>query len=277
MTIQEALQQGTRLLEQADIAAPRLNAEVLLAHATGHDRAWLYAHGDETLIELWWIHYGRYLHERLSGKPTQYITKRQEFYGREFLVTPDVLIPRPETEHLVEAAIDKLAPGDGPVIDVGCGSGAIAVSIALETGATVIGCDISVPALRVADRNRKRLNAQVQLVASDVLSAFKNRSAAMIVSNPPYVPENDTAVTQREVRNHEPHIALFGGLDGFEVYRRLIADATRVLRPGGWLLMEIAYNASGRIREMLGPPWRDVEIRTDLAGLPRVALARLPQ
>jgi release factor glutamine methyltransferase len=277
LTIQEALQQGTQLLGQASISAPRLNAEVLLAHATGHDRAWLYAHSDEPLVELWWIHYGRYLHERLSGKPTQYITKRQEFFGREFLVTPDVLIPRPETEHLVEAAIEKLTPGLGPVIDVGCGSGAIAVSIALEARTIVIASDISVAALRIADRNRKQLNAPVHLVASDVLSAFEDRSAAMIVSNPPYVPENDKAVTQREVRDYEPHIALFGGPDGFDIYRRLISDAARVLRPGGWLLMEIAYNASERIREMLRPPWRDIEIRTDLAGFARVALARLPE
>jgi release factor glutamine methyltransferase len=277
LTIREALRQGTRLLEQAGIPAARLNAEVLLAHAAGHDRAWLYAHGDEELIELWWIHYGRYLHERLSGKPTQYITKRQEFYGREFLVTSDVLIPRPETEHLVEAAIEKLAPGAGPVIDVGCGSGAIAISVALETGAAVIGSDISVAALRVADRNRRRWNAQVQLVASDVLSAFRDGCSAMILSNPPYVPESNKEVTQREVRDYEPHIALFGGPDGFDLYRRLIADAARVLRPGGWLLMEIAYNASGRIRDILGSSWRDVEIRTDLAGLPRVALARLSE
>ena len=277
MTIREALRQGTRLLEQAGIPAARLNAEVLLAHAAGHDRAWLYAHGDEELIELWWIHYGRYLHERLSGKPTQYITKRQEFYGREFLATPDVLIPRPETEHLVEAAIEKLAHGAGPVIDVGCGSGAIAISVALETGAAVIGSDISVAALRVADRNRRRWNAQVQLVASDVLSAFRDGCSAMILSNPPYVPESNKEVTQREVRDYEPHIALFGGPDGFDLYRRLIADAARVLRPGGWLLMEIAYNASGRIRDILGSSWRDVEIRTDLAGLPRVALARLSE
>lgn len=277
MTIREALRQGTRLLEQAGIPAARLNAEALLAHAAGHDRAWLYAHSDEELIERWWIHYGRYLHERLSGKPTQYITKRQEFYGREFLVTPDVLIPRPETEHLVEAAIEKLAPGAGPIVDVGCGSGAIAVSVALETGASVIGSDVSEAALRVADRNRRRWNAPVQLVASDVLSAFRDGCSAMILSNPPYVPENDKAVVQREVRDYEPHVALFGGPDGFEIYRRLIADAARVLRPGGWLVMEIAYNASGRIRDMLGSPWRDVEIRTDLAGLPRVALARLSE
>src|SRR5690242_2983259 len=102
MTVQTALQQGTKLLEDGAIPVPRLTAEVLLSHAIGCERVWLYAHGDEELKELWWIHYGRYLHERLEGKPTQYITKKQEFYGRDFRVSPAVLIPRPETEHLVE-------------------------------------------------------------------------------------------------------------------------------------------------------------------------------
>jgi release factor glutamine methyltransferase len=277
LTIQQALQQGTKLLEEASITAPRLNAEVLLAHATGHDRSWLYAHGDETLIELWWIHYGRYLHERLSGKPTQYITKRQEFYGREFVVSPDVLIPRPETEHLVEAALEKLISPTASIIDVGCGSGAIAISLALETGRTVIGADVSVAALTVADQNRQRLNAPVRLVAADLLLSFRDRSASLIACNPPYVPENDKALTQREVRDYEPHVALFGGPDGLDIYRRLIADAWRVLQPGGWLLMEIAYNASEPIQQMLQPRWSEIGIRTDLAGLPRVALARLPQ
>ena len=276
MTIQEALQQGTKLLEDASVSAPRLNAEVLLAHATGHERSWLYAHGDETLIELWWIHYGRYLHERLSGKPTQYITKRQEFYGREFVVSPDVLIPRPETEHLVEAALEKIT-SPASIIDVGCGSGAIAISLALETGRTVTGADISLAALKVADQNRRRLNASVHLVASDLLSSFRDRSASLIACNPPYVPENDKALTQREVRDYEPHVALFGGLDGLDIYRRLVLEARRVLQPGGWLLMEIAYNASEPIRQMLQPQWPEIGIRTDLAGLPRVALARLPQ
>jgi release factor glutamine methyltransferase len=277
LTIQQALQQGAKLLEDASVTAPRLNAEVLLAHATGHDRSWLYAHGDETLIELWWIHYGRYLHERLSGKPTQYITRRQEFYGREFVVSPDVLIPRPETEHLVEAALEKLGSPSASIIDVGCGSGAIAVSLALETGRAVIGADVSLDALRVSDQNRRRLAAPVHLVASDLLSSFRDRSASTIVCNPPYVPENDKTLTQREVRDYEPHLAVFGGPDGLDVYRRLIAEAWRVLAPGGWLLMEIAYNASEPIRRMLQPQWSEIGIRTDLAGLPRVALARLPQ
>src|SRR6267154_5540893 len=118
MNVRTALLQGQQLLESAGIGVPRLTAEVLLIRATGHDRAWLYAHGDDELIEVWWIHYGRYLHQRIKGEPTQYITGRQEFYGREFRVTPDVLIPRPETEHLVEAALARIQSGD-TVLDVG--------------------------------------------------------------------------------------------------------------------------------------------------------------
>src|SRR5579862_8057233 len=130
MTIQTALLQGTKLLEEDAISAPRLTAEVLLMHALQRDRAYLYAHSADELTELAWIHYGRYLHERLKGKPTQYITGHQEFYCRDFRVTRDVLIPRPETEHLVEAAIARIKPGD-VVLDIGTGSGAIAVTLAL--------------------------------------------------------------------------------------------------------------------------------------------------
>src|SRR5580658_3062113 len=146
MNLQTALLQGQRLLDDARVSAPRLTAEVLLAHAIGCERVWLYAHSDEELREVWWIHYGRYLHQRLQGKPTQYITGRQEFYGRDFRVTPDVLIPRPETEHLVEASLKHIKPGDA-VLDVGTGSGAIAVSIALESSAQVYATDISPVAL----------------------------------------------------------------------------------------------------------------------------------
>src|SRR5271163_752384 len=136
MDLRTGLLQGQKLLEDAQVTAPRLTAEVLLAHAVGRDRTWLYAHSDEELREVWWIHYGRYLHQRTQGKPTQHITGRQEFYGREFRVTPDVLIPRPETEHLVEASIARIRPGD-TVFDAGTGSGAIAITLALETQARV--------------------------------------------------------------------------------------------------------------------------------------------
>src|SRR5216683_8228080 len=136
MDIRAALLQGQTLLEDAKISAPRLTAEVLLAHVIGCERVWLYAHSDEELSELWWIHYGRYLHERLQGKPTQYITGRQEFFGRDFIVTPDVLIPRPETEHVIEAALER-STAASTILDIGAGSGAIAVTLALETKARV--------------------------------------------------------------------------------------------------------------------------------------------
>jgi len=124
MTIHTALIQGAKLLEEGAVSVPRLTAEVLLAHALRRERSYLYAHSDEELSEVAWLHFGRYLNERLNGKPTQYITKRQEFYGRDFRVTPDVLIPRPETEHLIEASLPRIRPGD-TVLDVGTGSGAL--------------------------------------------------------------------------------------------------------------------------------------------------------
>jgi release factor glutamine methyltransferase len=270
MNVAAALLQGQKLLEDARISAPRLTAEVLLAHAAGCDRVWLYAHSEEELRELWWIHYGRYLHERMQGKPTQYITGRQEFYGREFSVTPDVLIPRPETEHVVEEALKHAA---GRIADIGTGSGAIAVTLALETKAIVVATDISPAALSVAAGNARRLGAAVHFAACDLGSALGTGDFDLVASNPPYVPERDNATVQREVRDYEPHVALFGGGDGLEFYRRLAPEAMRLLKPGGWLVMELGYTASEPVRAMLAD-WQDVEIVSDLAGLPRVARAR---
>ena len=273
MTIHTALLQGTRLLEDATIAVPRLTAEVLLAHALQHDRSYLYAHSDDELSERAWIHYGRYLHERLKGKPTQYITGRQEFYGREFRVTPDVLIPRPETEHLVEAVLHRILPGD-MALDVGTGSGAIAITLALETRARVLATDISPAALCVAAANARKLEANVMFVAGDLSECIAPRSLDVLVSNPPYVPRGDQAGLQREVRDWEPHVALFGGPTGIEMYQRLISEGERVLRPGGWLLLELGYNSLEPVRAMLSSGWSEIEVRADLAGLPRVLAAR---
>jgi len=274
MDLRTALLQGQKLLENAAIAAPRLTAEVLLAHVVGRNRAWLYAHSDEELREVWWIHYGRYLHERLRGKPTQYITGHQEFYGREFRVTSDVLIPRPETEHVIEAALPR-SRGASPILDIGTGSGAIAVTLALETGRHVVASDISTAALRVAAENAHNLAAHVNFVCCDLGAAFQTGTFDVVVSNPPYVPETGANILQREVRDHEPAIALYGGSDGFAIYRRLIPEAARLLRPSGWLIMETASNAmetlSGFLRD-----WSDVEVVEDLAGLPRVITARRP-
>jgi release factor glutamine methyltransferase len=273
MTVHTALLQGAELLDAESILAPRLTAEVLLAHALGKERVYLYAHPEQELSELAWIHYGRYLHQRLKGMPTQYITRHQEFYGRDFRLTSDVLIPRPETEHLVEAALARWTPGM-TVVDVGTGSGAIAVTLALEKDSNVIASDLSPAAVAVARSNAERLNARVQFFVGDLVSAFGNSCVDLLVSNPPYVPLTDQPVLQREVRDYEPQLALFGGPTGLELYQRLISDARRVLRPDGWLLVELGYNSVGPVSEMLQDGWRDIEVVSDLAGLPRVLAAR---
>ena len=272
MTLHTALLQGARLLEDAGIAAPRLTAEVLLAHAIRQERAWLYAHPERELQEVEWLHFGRYLHERLNGKPTQYITGRQEFYGREFRVTPDVLIPRPETEHVVEAAL-RTAPAAARVLDVGTGSGALAVTLQLETGAQAWATDISPAAAAVAAGNARRLGAPVNVVVCDLMEAMAAGAMDLIVCNPPYVPIAQRQGLQREVRDWEPYVALFAGETGFEIYGRIVADAPRVLGPGGWLVMELGFGSRDYVAGLLSG-WRDVRIEPDLAGIPRVIAAR---
>ncbi len=273
MTLRDALLQGTKLLEEGSIASPRLTAEVLLCQALHQERSFLYAHSERALQEVEWIHYGRYLHQRLNGMPIQYITGRQEFYGREFRVTPDVLIPRPETELVVETVLN-LKRDARRIVDVGCGSGAIAVTLRLETLAQVCGTDISAEALTVAANNARRLGAPVEFVECDLLSAIAEASVDVIASNPPYVPLGDRAGLQREVREHEPEAALFAGPTGFEIYERLVNEAPRVLRRSGWLVMELGYNSRDRVTAMLGSGWRDVQVAPDLVGIPRVLAAR---
>lgn len=275
MTVATALLQGSRLLEDAAIAVPKLTAEVLLAHAMRCDRVYFYAHPEQALSEIEWLHYGRYLHERLKRKPTQYITGRQEFYGREFRVTPNVLIPRPETEHVVEIAL-ALARDAGRVLDIGTGSGALAVTLQLETGAGVWGADISPVALAVAAENSRRLGARVEFVACDLMEAMGAGAMDLIVANPPYVPLTQREGLQREVRDWEPHVALFAGETGFELYDRIVADAPRVLRPGGWLIMELGFGSLEHVAGLL-ESWEDLRIEPDLAGIPRVIASRRPR
>jgi release factor glutamine methyltransferase len=274
LDVQTALLQGTKLFEDERIGAPRLTAEVLLAYALHRDRTYLYSHPEHELSEIEWLHYGRYLHERLNGKPTQYITRTQEFYGRPFHVTPDVLIPRPETEHVVEVAL-ALGKGARRFLDVGCGSGAIAITLQLETGAEVCGTDISLAALKTAAGNAARLGARLSLVACDLESAIADRSIDVLVSNPPYVPSAELAGLSREIRDYEPHCALTSGPTGFEIYERLIASAPRVLRPGGHLILELGYNSSDRVRELLEKDFENIQLTSDLAGIPRVASCQL--
>ena len=272
MTVQMALLQGTRLLEDAQVTAPRLTAEVLLSHAMRRERVYLFAHPEQELRQVEWLHYGRYLHERMMGKPTQYITRRQEFYGREFRVTRDVLIPRPESEHVVEVAL-RLARGARRLLDVGTGSGALAVTLQLETGAEAWATEISPSAAVVASQNAARLGARVAVVVCDVMDAIASESMDLIVANPPYVPLAQRDGLQREVRDWEPDRALFAGESGFEIYERVVAAAPRVLRPGSWLIMELGFGSRDRVAALLHG-WQDVEIAPDLAGIPRVIAAR---
>jgi release factor glutamine methyltransferase len=273
VTLGTALQQGTAILQKAGVPVARLTAEVLLCHALRADRAYLYAHSTDELTELPWIHYGRYLDERLKGKPTQYITHKQEFFGRDFYVDSDVLIPRPETEHLVEAALSyaRQSLGAERILDVGTGSGAIAVSLALELAREVLASDVSVKALAVAARNARTHNAHVSLFAGDLLDAVRPASIDLLVSNPPYVPGGDSANMQTEVRDWEPHVALFAGDSGFEIYQRLIGQAAAAVKPGGRLYFELGYRSLDGVREILtAARWGDFEVISDLAGWPRV-------
>ena len=272
MTVQTALLQGTRLLEEAQVAVPRLTAEVLLAHAMRVDRTYLFAHPEQELREVEWLHYGRYLHERMLGKPTQYITRRQEFYGREFRVTRDVLIPRPETEHVVEVAL-RVARGAGRILDVGTGSGALAVTLQLETGACAVATEISPAAAAVARQNARRLAAPVSILVCDLMSSVRGGSFDLVVSNPPYVPLRERDGLQREVRDWEPEVALFAGASGHEVYDRIASEASRILRPDGWVVVELGFGSLDHVRNLFSG-WAEVRVEDDLAGIPRVLAAR---
>ncbi len=274
MTIRTALTQGTELLAGASVGEPRLTAEVLLAHAIHRERPYFHAHPEQELREVEWLHYGRYLHERMKGKPSQYITRRQEFYGREFRVSPDVLIPRPETELLVETLL-RLRPKPGKLVDAGTGSGIIAVTLALESHADAIATDISSGALSIARDNAVKLGVGVQFVQADLLTPFADESFDIVISNPPYVAENDRDSLQREVRDWEPGIALFAGPRGMAIYERLIPQAWRVLRPGGLLALELGFGQAAAVSDLIHD-WRGLQVFPDLAGIPRVLVCEKP-
>jgi len=280
MLLADVLRQGLHLLEEASVPSARIAAEVLLMHALRRDRAYIYAHPEHELSGSERVHYARYLRERMSGKPTQYITGRQEFWGMEFRVTPAVMIPRPETEHVVERALElgrSIARPEPPVVvDAGTGSGCIAIAVALELPrARVMATEVSPEALAVAAENASRLGARgIHFCRADWLSAVASSSADLVLSNPPYVPESAAAGLQREVRGFEPPLALFAGADGLRSYTTLVPEAARVLRPGGWFVFELSYNMADRVRSLLGAEWEQVELRPDLAGIPRVISAR---
>jgi len=280
MDIKEAIAAATERLAQEPIGPPRMAAETLMMFALGCDRAHLFAHPERSLTQDEQLKFEDAVAQRASGKPLQYITGVQEFWGLEFVVNPAVLIPRPETEHLVEATLERMRAsgmGNSRLIDVGTGSGCVALALASELpNAEVEAVDISFVALEVARTNAQRLGlaARVKLYESDLL-ARAGGGYDFIVSNPPYVGRCESDKVQKEVREHEPDVAVFGGEHGLDIYRRLIPQAWEKLKSGGWLLMEIGFSIEAQVRALLGE-WSEVSAVADLQGIPRVVMAKKP-
>ncbi|HEV2499079.1 MAG TPA: peptide chain release factor N(5)-glutamine methyltransferase [Terriglobia bacterium] len=286
MVLREVLRNGAQRLMEGGIPASQFAAELLLMHTLGCDRTELHSHPEREISLNLAERYSTFISERLTGKPTQYITGHQEFWGLDFEVTPDVLIPRPETEGLVETVLDLVKRHDAArdaeprIVDVGTGSGCIALVLASELpGAEIVAIDISPAALRVAKRNAARLGLahRVKFRKDDLLTGFlaeTERAFDFVVSNPPYVCAGELDQVQREVKEFEPRLA-WGGLErGDEVYRRLFPQALRLLKPGGYVAVEIGYRQREAVVGLLGPEWTGIEVRPDLAGIARVVIAR---
>jgi release factor glutamine methyltransferase len=268
VSLHQALTSGTDQLSGIT-AQPRRDAELLLLHVIQRDRAYLLAHPDAVITPEEEAQYYEWLRRRAAHEPIQYIVGEQEFFGLTFSVTPNVLIPRPETEHLVEALLARV-PHDRPlrIADVGTGSGAIAVALAHALPlARLTAVDVSEAALTLARRNAEthRVADRVRFLKSDLLSAVAGQRFDAVVSNPPYVAEADRASLEPQVRDYEPASALFAGPTGLDMYE--------ALRLSGWLLMEIGLGQSDALARLLSG-WDNVSFVDDLQGIPRVACAQ---
>jgi release factor glutamine methyltransferase len=297
--IRSVLKQAMAQLRAAEIPSATLTAEVLLMHTLGRERAWIYSHHEEVLDAATAQKYFALIARRAAGEPTQYLTGHQEFWGLDFEVSPAVLIPRPETEHVMEVALARLGERGlkiymdtglprAPlhVADVGTGSGCLAVALAHELPhAQIIATDISAAALEVARRNavHNGVSDRIQFLEADLLplpSPEHKKSSDgffdLIVSNPPYIADAEAATLQREVRDHEPHFALFAGPTGIEIYRRLVAAARNQLRNRGLVVLELGYDSAPPVQALFdadSASWTNVAITMDLAGIPRVFAA----
>ena len=280
MQLKHALASAVERLEAAEVGSPRMNAEVLLMFVLGVHRAYLYAHPERELTPEEEARYDEALAQRATGMPSQYIIGHQEFWGLDFVVSPAVLIPRPETEHLVETVLELACDLPRPkIVDVGTGSGCIALALAHELKhAEVYAVDVSSAALEIASANaaRLQLDGRVRFVQSDVLKALAvHHDFDFIASNPPYVGFGEADKVQKSVRDFEPRVAVFAGERGLDVIAPLVQQAQKALKPGGWLAVEIGYSMRDAVLNLLHPTmWEDVRVVPDLQGIPRVVAAR---
>lgn len=298
MHLRDSLTSAITRLTADRVPSPRMNAELLIMFTLDCDRAYLYAHPERELTPDERERYDQAIARRATGVPAQYITGHQEFWGLDLIVSPAVLIPRPETEHVVETVLELVwdghscpspltlahlanSPSAGKhpatmIADVGTGSGAIALALAKELPASEIhATEISAQALEVARANaaRHELSARIKFHQTDLLDGLPRVEFDFVVSNPPYVGESEEDQVQLEVRKFEPRTAVFAGPTGLEVIERLIPQAREALRPGGWLVFEISGTIADGIRPLLSG-WADVKITSDLQGIARVARAR---
>jgi release factor glutamine methyltransferase len=319
MDVRATLKSGIAKLREADVPSFTLAAELLLLHVLGRNRTWLYAHPEEIVSDAELQRFFDLIARRAAGEPTQHLTGKQEFWGLEFEVTPDVLIPRPETEHVIEVALDRLAlrelragrpqksAGEGlQIADIGTGSGCIAIALAKELpAANFYATDISPAALAIAKRNAQRHEVadRIHFIEANLLSPVGAQYIApqpgkvansappsavhqapvtihqsqffdLVAGNPPYIGRREAPSLAREVRDHEPHAALFGGEEGYELYADLITQSAQHLRPGGILVLELGHNSLAAVQPLLDTPdWTKVGVTDDLAGIPRVLSA----
>ena len=282
-SIAEAVLHGANKLRKAGVPEERREAGSLLMHVLGRDRTYILGRAEDLLTDEQVEEFSESLEARAEGKPLQYITGRQEFFGIEFEVNNDVLIPRPETELLVEAALSIVSQNETPFIcDVGTGSGCIVVTLLHKLPrARGIALDISAAALAVAERNANRHGVQERLsfVTSDCFAGLGpafGQTFDLIVSNPPYVAERAVAGLQREVRDFEPRVALTAGEDGLSVIRRLLVESGDYLKSGGCLIFEMGFDQHDAVKELIDENvWKLLEIYDDLQGIPRtVALMK---
>lgn len=285
-TITQAINEGASRLRAAATDHDRQTAGVLLAHLLGVDRAYLLTRSNEHISGTHYEDYLRLVERRAAGEPLQYITGHQEFYGLDFRVTPAVLIPRPETEFLVERIISLMDDSmlSPLIVDVGTGSGCIAVTLAVNVPrARVIATDLSAAALEVARTNAEHHGAEdrIEFFQGDLFEPLETHhienSVDVLASNPPYVNEGQAELIQREVRDWEPREALFGGVEGLDFYRRLLAEGLTFVKTGGYMIFEIGYDQLGAITEIIAAvEWELVDVVNDLQGIPRTVTLRKP-